>query len=82
MTSNNLCEQRMNPIKLSLKNCQNIGSEGAAENAAFMHSLIESCRLNDKNPFDYLCFLLRKMRASLDDVGKRALLPDRWVPEC
>lgn len=80
--SNNLCEQRMKPIKLSLKNCQNIGSEGAAENAAFMHSLIESCRLNDKNPFDYLCFLLRKMRASLDDVGKRALLPDRWVPEC
>lgn len=80
--SNNLCEQRMKPIKLSLKNCQNIGSEGAAENAAFMHSLIESCRLNDKNPFDYLCFLLRKMRTSLDDVGKRTLLPDRWVPEC
>ena len=43
--SNNLCEQRMKPIKLSLKNCQNIGSEEAAENAAFMHSLIESCLL-------------------------------------
>jgi hypothetical protein len=28
--SNNLCEQRMKPIKLSLRNCQNIGSEGAA----------------------------------------------------
>lgn len=80
--SNNLCEQRMKPIKLSLKNCQNIGSEEAAENAAFMHSLIESCRLNNKNPFDYLCTLFRKMRTSLDDIGKRALLPDRWVPEC
>lgn len=80
--SNNLCEQRMKPIKLSLKNCQNIGSEDAAENAAFMHSLVESCRLNNNNPFDYLCSLFRKMRTSLDDVGKRALLPDRWVPEC
>lgn len=80
--SNNLCEQRMKPIKLSLKNCQNIGSEEAAENAAFMHSLIESCRLNNKNPYDYLCCLFRKMKTKLDDIGKRALLPDRWMPEC
>ena len=29
--SNNLCEQRMKPVKLNLKNCQNIGSENAAE---------------------------------------------------
>ena len=36
--SNNLCEQRMKPIKLNLKVCQNIGSETAAENASFMFS--------------------------------------------
>ena len=40
--SNNLCEQRMKPIKLNLKVCQNIGSETAAENASFMFSLMES----------------------------------------
>lgn len=80
--SNNLCEQRMKPIKLSLKNCQNIGSEEAAENAAFMHSLIESCRMNNKNPYDYLCSLFRKMLTGVDDVNKRKLLPDLWVPEC
>ena len=28
---NNLCEQRMKPVKLLLKNCMNIGSEDAAE---------------------------------------------------
>jgi len=33
--SNNLCEQRMKPIKLSLKNCQDIGSENAAEFGPF-----------------------------------------------
>ena len=40
--SNNLCEQRMKPVKLLLKNCMNIGSEAAAENSAFIFSLIES----------------------------------------
>ncbi|NDO56388.1 IS66 family transposase, partial [Bacteroides acidifaciens] len=34
--SNNLCEQRMKPVKLLLKNCMNIGSEDAAENSAFI----------------------------------------------
>ena len=37
--SNNLCEQRMKPIKLNLKVCQNIGSETAAENAPIMSIL-------------------------------------------
>ncbi|WP_290431007.1 IS66 family transposase, partial [Paramuribaculum intestinale] len=40
--SNNLSEQRVKPIKLSLKNCLNIGSEEAAKKHAFMHSLTES----------------------------------------
>ena len=34
--SNNLCVQRMKPIKLNLKVCQIIGSETAAENTSFM----------------------------------------------
>lgn len=80
--SNNLCEQRMKPIKLDLKNCQNIGSEEAAEDAAFMHSLVESCRMNRKNPYEYLTDLLRHLKDPLDDLAKRALLPDRWQPQC
>ena len=34
--SNNLCEQRLKPVKLLLKNCMNIGSEVAAKNSAFI----------------------------------------------
>ena len=34
--SNNLCEQRMKPVKLLLKNCMNIGTENAAEKSAFI----------------------------------------------
>ena len=51
---NNLCEQRIKPVKLNLKNCQNIGSENAAENTVFVFSLTESCRLNGINPETYL----------------------------
>ena len=40
--SNNLCEQRMKPVKLLLKNCMNIGSENAAENSAFIFSLLKT----------------------------------------
>lgn len=80
--SNNYCEQRMKPIKLDMKNCQNIGSEEAAEGAAFMHSLVESCRMNGKNPYDYLVDLLRNLGKPLDDLARRALLPDRWQPQC
>ena len=79
--SNNLCEQQMKPIKLDLKNCQNIGSEDAARDSAFMHSLVQSCRLNGKNPYQYLLYLFRKLKEPLDDIGKRNLLPDRWMPE-
>jgi hypothetical protein len=80
--SNNLCEQRMKPIKLDMKTCQNIGSETAAQNAAFMHSLVVSCRLNNLNPYEYLKSLFKNIGRNLDDTAKRMLLPDKWAPKC
>lgn len=79
--SNNLCEQRMKPVKLLFKNCMNIGSEDAAKNSAFIFSLIESCKLNGIDPQDYLkhlfeCILYGK------DCDKKALLPCFYKPEC
>lgn len=38
----------------NLKNSMNIGSEEAALDNAFMYSLIESCRMNQLSPVDYL----------------------------
>lgn len=72
--SNNLCEQRMKPVKLLLKNCMNIGSEAAAENSAFIFSLIESCKLNDIDPQDYLKHLFECVLHG-KDCDKKALLP-------
>lgn len=79
--SNNLCEQRMKPVKLLLKNCMNIGSEAAAENSAFIFSLIESCKLNDIDPQDYLKHLFEYILHG-KDCDKKALLPCFYKPEC
>lgn len=72
--SNNLVEQRMKPIKLDLKNSQNIGSEAAAKRHAFMHSLIESCSMNKIAPYGYLVNLLERYK-TLTEEEKPALMP-------
>lgn len=79
--SNNLCEQRMKPVKLLLKNCMNIGSEDAAGNSAFIFSLIESCKLNDIDPQDYLKHLFECILHG-KDCDKKALLPCFYQSEC
>lgn len=79
--SNNLCEQRMKPVKLLLKNCMNIGSEDAAENSAFIFSLIESCKLNDIAPQEYLKHLFECILHG-KECDKKALLPCFYKPEC
>lgn len=71
--SNNLCEQRMNPIKLLLKNCLNVGSEAAAERAAFTHSLIESCNLNRIDPWQYLQDIFQRILTG--DIGEKNASP-------
>lgn len=80
--SNNLCEQRMKTIKLTLKNCQNIGSEAAAERSAFLQSLVESCTLNKINPLEYITSLLELIYKGEEPDDKVALLPCYWGPKC
>ena len=79
--SNNLCEQRMKPVKLLFKNCMNIGSEVAAENTAFIFSQIESCKLNDIDPQDYMTHLFECILHG-KDCDKKALLPCLYKQEC
>ena len=71
----------MKPVKLLLKNCMNIGSEAAAENSAFIFSLIESCKLNDIDPQDYLKHLFECILHG-KGCDKKALLPCFYKSEC
>lgn len=80
--SNNLCEQRMKTIKLTLKNCQNIGSEAAAERSAFFQSLAESCTLNKINPLEYVTSLFELIYKGDIPADKTVLLPCHWKPNC
>ena len=68
--SNNLCEQRMKTVKLLLKNCMNN-----------TFSLIESCKLNDIDPQDYLKHLFECILHG-KDCDKKALLPCFYKSEC
>lgn len=72
--SNNLCEQRMKPLKLSMKNSQNIGSEDAAKGHCFIHSLVESCRRLGVSIYDYLAALFRRLPDTPKEE-RRQLLP-------
>ena len=80
--SNNLCEQRMKTIKLTLKNCQNIGSEAAAERSAFLQSLVESCTLNRINPLEYITSLFELIYKGEKTTDKVSLLPCYWGAKC
>ena len=80
--SNNLSEQRIRPLKLSLKNCLNIGSERAASLHAFIYSLAESCRLNSVNIQDYFTCLFSKARSQLSPDDLRGLLPNHYLLKC
>jgi len=71
--SNNLAEQMMRHLKLNLKTCMNIGSEDAAEDNAFMYSLIESCHMNNLSPVKYIKYLVASLRADQPDFTQ--LLP-------
>ncbi len=59
--SNNLSEQMMRRIKVNLKNACNIGEEISAKYNAFMFSVIESCKMIERNVEDYLESLFRRL---------------------
>lgn len=71
--SNNLSEQMMRRIKMSLKNAGNIGR--SASHNAFMYSVIESCKMVRRNVEDYLKSLLDRLRTARDGDDQTNCLP-------
>ena len=74
---NNAIERQMRPIALGRKNYLFAGSHDGARAAAVFYTLINTCRLNKVNPFDYLKDVMVRLYqpGSLDD-----LLPQNWKP--
>jgi len=74
---NNAAERLMKPIKIGVKNYLFAGSDQGAENAAVLYSLIETCKLHQINPYEYLRDVLMRLPTQLNSKIDE-LLPWCW----
>lgn len=72
---NNLIENQMRPIALGRKNWMFAGSHEGAMRAAIFFSLINSCRLNKINAWQYFNDVLPRLAVGAEPA---ILLPNRW----
>ncbi|MHC4397739.1 MAG: IS66 family transposase [Planctomycetota bacterium] len=76
---NNAAERLIRPIAVGRKNWMFAGSDRGGRAAAIMYSLIETCKLNNKNPYDYLRDTLTRLPTTLQrDIAE--LLPYERKP--
>jgi transposase len=75
----NTVERTIRPIKLGRKNHLFAGSDGGAESWATLASLIQTAKLNDVEPFAYLCDVLERIVSGKTKANNlAALLPWAW----
>lgn len=77
---NNQIENQMRPIALGRKNYLFAGSHEGAKRAAVIYSLLNSCKINGVNSYDWLRDVLRKVH--LQGVSVNELMPHNWKPDC
>lgn len=74
---NNAIERQMRPIAIGRKNYMFAGSHEGAHRAAVLYSLLNTCKLNKVNPWEWLRDVL--VRISSDKLVKPLdLLPHNW----
>jgi transposase len=77
---NNKAERLMRPIAVGRKNWGQTGSDRGGVAAAVIYSLIETCKLNKINPYDYLRDVLARLPNTLNrDI--QSLFPYNWKPQ-
>jgi len=74
---NNTAENAIRPLAIGRKNWLFVGSGKGGNSAALFLSLIESCRKNKINPWEYLTDIFRRIM-SHKASRLRELLPDQW----
>ena len=67
----------MRPITVGRSNYTFAGNDRGGKAAAIIYSLIETCKLNNINPYEYLRDILTKLPNTLNrDI--KSLLPYMW----
>lgn len=72
---NNLIENAIRPFALGRKNWLFMGSPTGAKAGAIFYSLIETCKANNIEPYQYFCKMLHRIRECLTEDDYRQLLP-------
>ena len=74
---NNLIENRIRPIALGRKNYLFAGSHAAAQRAAILYSLLNTCALHEVNPTEWLVDVLKRIPTTAKEAH-HTLLPHHW----
>lgn len=74
---NNAIERQIRPVAIGRKNYMFAGSHAGAVRAAVLYSLLNSCKLNNVDPWDWLKDVIIVL-GKRHDVELSALLPNRW----
>jgi transposase len=72
---NNLLENAIRPFALGRKNWLFSGSPAGAKAGATLYSLIETCKANNIEPYQYFCTMLNRIRECKSEKDYRGLLP-------
>jgi transposase len=72
---NNLLENAIRPFAVGRKNWLLMGSPSGAKAGAVFYSLIETCKSNSIEPYQYLCAMLHRIRECVTEDDYRKLLP-------
>lgn len=73
----NHLERQIRPVAIGRKNWLFCDSEAGAKNLAILYSLIQSCRLQNINPYDYLVDVLQRILITKNkDIND--LIPRNW----
>lgn len=72
---NNLLENAIRPFALGRKNWMFMGSPSGARAGATFYTLIETCKANGVEPYQYLCSMLHRIRECVTEDDYRQLLP-------
>lgn len=74
---NNPVERTLRGVAIGRKNFLFVGNDAGGERAAAIYTLIETCKLNDVDPFAYLCDVLDKL-PTWPHKRLSELLPFNW----
>jgi transposase len=77
LPDNNGAERAIRPVTLYRKNSLFAGNEHGADRAALFFSLLETCKLNNIDPFEYLCDVYDRIY-DCPANELHLLLPQHW----